>query len=184
MQIGYCRVSTDDQLLHLQKDALNQVGCSKIFEDVMSGAKDSRPGLNDALEYLREGDTLVVWRLDRLGRNLKHLVGVVESLEQRKIGFKSLQESIDTSTSSGRLVFHLFCALAEFERNLIRERTIAGLEASRARGKAGGRPKVLDDKQIDIGKALAADKTRPVMEICKHLNISRPTFYRYIAPKA
>jgi len=184
MQIGYCRVSTDDQLLNLQKDALIKIGCDKIFEDVMSGAKDIRPGLTDALEYLREGDILVVWRLDRLGRSLKHLINTVESLEQRKIGFKSLQESIDTSTSSGRLVFHLFCALAEFERNLIRDRTQAGLQAARARGKSGGRPKALSAKQIEIGKTLAADRNRPVKEICEHMNISRATFYRHISPKA
>ena len=184
MQIGYCRVSTDDQLLNLQKDALIKIGCDKIFEDVMSGAKDIRPGLTDALEYLREGDTIVVWRLDRLGRSLKHLINTVESLEQRKIGFKSLQESIDTSTSSGRLVFHLFCALAEFERNLIRDRTQAGLQAARARGKSGGRPKALSAKQIEIGKTLAADRNRPVKEICEHMNISRATFYRHISPKA
>jgi len=184
MQIAYCRVSTDDQLLNLQKDALIKIGCDKIFEDVMSGAKDIRPGLTDALEYLREGDTLVVWRLDRLGRSLKHLINTVESLEQRKIGFKSLQESIDTSTSSGRLVFHLFCALAEFERNLIRDRTQAGLQAARARGKSGGRPKALSAKQIEIGKTLAADRNRPVKEICEHMNISRATFYRHISPKA
>lgn len=180
MLVGYCRVSTDDQTLNLQKDALKKAGCEKIFEDKMSGTKSDRPGLEEALNYVREGDVLTVWRLDRLGRDLKHLIEVVEDLQQQKVGFKSLQEQIDTTSSSGKLVFHIFCALAEFERNLIRERTNAGLAAARARGRLGGRPQKLTDKQIAIGKSLAADLNRSVTEICEILKISRPTFYRYI----
>ena len=127
MLIGYARVSTDDQNLHLQKDALNTTKCDRIFEDCLSGSKSKRPGLDAALEMLRTGDTLVVWRLDRLGRSLKDLIQLTETLKERGVGLKSLQEAIDTTTSSGQLIFHLFAALAEFERNLIRERTNAGL---------------------------------------------------------
>src|ERR671923_1265567 len=134
MNIGYARVSTQDQTLNLQKDALEKIGCTKIFTDTASGAKAERKGLDEALEYLREGDTLVVWRLDRLGRSLKHLIETISQLDTRKIGFKSLTENIDTTTSGGKLIFHIFGALAEFERNLIRERTQAGLTAARARG--------------------------------------------------
>src|SRR2546426_12809377 len=130
MLIGYARVSTSDQTVNLQKDALETIGCAKIFTDVISGATTERKGLDEALAYVREGDTLVVWRLDRLGRSLKHLIETVSQLDNRKIGFKSLTENIDTTTSGGKLVFHLFGALAEFERNLIRERTNAGLLAA------------------------------------------------------
>ncbi len=142
MLIGYARVSTDDQNLALQEDALKKAGCKKIFSDKMSGAKSNRLGLQEALTYLRDGeDTLVVWRLDRLGRSLKNLIEMMTLLENRSIGFQSLQESINTMTSGGKLIFHIFGALAEFERNLIQERTKAGLAAARARGKKGGRPK-------------------------------------------
>jgi DNA invertase Pin-like site-specific DNA recombinase len=141
MLIGYARVSTQDQTLNLQKDALEKIGCNKIFTDTASGAKAERIGLEEALEYVREGDTLVVWRLDRLGRSLKHLIETITELNNRKIGFKSIQENIDTTTSGGKLVFHIFGALAEFERDIIRERTQAGLTAARARGRLGGRPK-------------------------------------------
>ena len=138
MKIGYARVSTDDQNLSLQLDALKEAGCGKIYRDKASGAKAQRPGLQEALEYLREGDTLVVWRLDRLGRSLKHLIETVQVLEERGVGFQSLQEAIDTTTSGGKLVFHIFGALAEFERNLIRERTNAGLQAAQgARAQRG-----------------------------------------------
>ena len=133
MLIGYARVSTQDQTINLQKDALEKIGCSKIFTDTASGATTERKGLDEALEYVREGDSLVVWKLDRLGRSLKHLIETITDLNTRKIGFKSLTENIDTATATGKLVFHIFGALAEFERNLIRERTIAGLEAARAR---------------------------------------------------
>src|SRR5947209_5751862 len=139
MLIGYARVSTTDQTLDLQRDALENIGCSKIFTDTISGAKAERPGLTDALAYVRAGDTLVVWRLDRLGRSLKHLIDTITDLNNRKIGFKSIQENIDTSTSGGKLIFHMFGALAEFERDIIRERTNAGLQAARTRGRKGGR---------------------------------------------
>jgi DNA invertase Pin-like site-specific DNA recombinase len=180
MLIGYARVSTEDQNLNLQCDALQKAGCEQIFTDTVSGTKAERKGLTDALSHLREGDTLVVWRLDRLGRSLRHLIDTVTALQERGIGFKSLQESIDTTTSGGKLVFHIFGALAEFEREIIRERTKAGLSAARSRGKSGGRPKALTEKQVHMLNNLAADKDRSVEEICKTLGISRTTFYRYV----
>src|SRR5512132_1089388 len=138
MFIGYARVSTSDQTLDLQKDALQKAGCGRIFTDTASGAKAERQGLDEALSYVRPGDTLVVWRLDRLGRSLPHLIETITALDNRKIGFKSITEAIDTTTSGGKLVFHIFGALAEFERDIIKERTQAGLNAARARGRKGG----------------------------------------------
>jgi DNA invertase Pin-like site-specific DNA recombinase len=179
MLIGYARVSTHDQTLYLQQDALKKAECSKIFTDVISGAKAERKGLEEALSYIRKGDTLVVWRLDRLGRSLPHLITTMTDLEERGIGFKSLTENIDTTTSGGKLIFHIFGALAEFERNLIRERTTAGLTAARARGRRGGRPKALTAKQLSIVQDLY-DKRYPIAEICRTLKISRPTLYRSI----
>src|SRR5947209_4396518 len=149
MLIGYARVSTEDQTLHLQVDALQSAGCTQIFRDTASGAKADRPGLTRALEHVREGDVLVVWRLDRLGRSLASLIELMTQLDGRGIGFKSLTEQIDTTTSGGKLIFHIFGALAEFERNLIHERTNAGLAASRARGRQGGRRKRLDTEGRD-----------------------------------
>ena len=151
-----------------------------LYRQGQSGTKAERKGLTEALSYLRQGDTLVVWRLDRLGRSLRHLIDIVTDFQSRGIGFRSLQESIDTTTSGGKLVFHIFGALAEFEREIIRERTKAGLTAARARGKAGGRPKALTEKQAQILHQLTADKDRSVNEICKTLGISRKTFYRYV----
>src|SRR5207249_21678 len=183
MLIGYARISTQDQTLNLQKDALKKIGCNKIFTDTASGAKAERNGLEEALEYVREGDTLVVWRLDRLGRSLKHLIETITELNNRKIGFKSIQESIDTTTSGGKLIFHIFGALAEFERDIIRERTQAGLTAARARGRLGGRPKAKalnTPKKITLAQSLYNDKNNTIDEICKTLNISRATLYRYI----
>ena len=180
MLIGYARVSTDDQNLDLQRDALQQAGCEQIFTDRISGTKAERKGLTDALSHLRSGDTLVVWRLDRLGRSLRHLIDTVTALQERGIGFKSLQESIDTTTSGGKLVFHIFGALAEFEREIIRERTQAGLTAARARGKSGGRPKALTEKQVQTLRNLAADLENSIEDICNTLGISRTTFYRYV----
>jgi DNA invertase Pin-like site-specific DNA recombinase len=180
MYIGYARVSTDDQNLDLQRDALNSAGCEQIFTDQVSGTRARRPGLEQALSHLRAGDTLVVWRLDRLGRSLRHLIDTVTDLQEKGIGFKSLTESIDTTTSGGKLVFHIFGALAEFEREIIRERTQAGLQAARARGKTGGRPKALTEKQVAMLRQLAADPNRSVEEICQTLGISRMTFYRYL----
>jgi DNA invertase Pin-like site-specific DNA recombinase len=178
MLIGYARVSTHDQTLTLQRDALEKAGCNKIFTDTASGAKAERKGLDEALSYVRKGDTLAVWRLDRLGRSLPHLITTMTDLEERDIGFKSLTENIDTTTSSGKLIFHIFGALAEFERNLIRERTTAGLTAARARGRKGGRPTVLTGKQLGIARDLY-EKHHPIAEICWTLKISRATLYRY-----
>src|SRR5918911_897148 len=185
MNIGYARVSTDEQNLDSQIDGLVKAGCEHrhIFTDKVSGTKDQRPGLEDALSHLRPGDTLVVWRLDRLGRSLRHLIDTVTSLAAEGVGFKSLQESIDTTTSGGKLVFHIFGALAEFEREIIRERTRAGLDAARSRGRKGGRPKALTQKQIDMLNHLASDPKRSVQEICETLGISRRTFYRYVKPE-
>ena len=180
MQIGYARVSTYDQNLDLQKDALQKAGCDRIIEETASGKKTERPGLNSIKEILRKGDTLVVWRLDRLGRSLKDLIEWVNYLEDKGVGFKSLQESIDTSTSTGKLIFHIFGALAEFERNLIRERTNAGLKAARARGRLGGRPQSLDDEKRQTVAKLYNDGKLQVMEICEMFNISKPTLYKYV----
>jgi DNA invertase Pin-like site-specific DNA recombinase len=180
MLIGYARVSTHEQTLNLQRDALEKAGCTKIYTDTASGAKAERKGLDEALAYVRKGDTLVVWRLDRLGRSLPHLITTMTSLEERGIGFKSLTENIDTTTSGGKLIFHIFSALAEFERNLIRERTTAGLTAARARGRTGGRPKVLTSRQLSIAQSLYDDPTNSIPEICRTLKISRPTLYRSI----
>jgi len=180
MFVGYARVSTQDQTLDLQKDALEKIGCTKIFTDIISGAKAERKGLQEALAYVRAGDILVVWRLDRLGRSLKHLIEVVSKLEKRRIGFKSLTENIDTTTSGGRLVFHIFGALAEFERDIIRERTNAGLIAARARGRKGGRPKSLTGKKVAMAQELYHNKQNSINDICKSLNVSRATLYRSI----
>ena len=180
MLIGYARVSTHEQNLEPQTDALKQAGCQHIFKETISGAKKERPGLHDALEYAREGDTLLVWRLDRLGRSLKDLIETVSGLEKRCVGFRSLQESIDTTTSGGRLIFHVFGALAEFERNLISERTYAGLAAARARGRKGGRPRKLDTHQVELARKLYEEKQHSVNEICHILGISKPTLYKYL----
>lgn len=180
MFVGYARVSTDDQNLDLQKDALQKASCQRIFEEKRSGGTIQREELMRALDILRAGDTLVVWRLDRLGRSLRHLIELINSLEERGIGFKSLTEAIDTTTSTGKLVFHIFGALSEFERNLIKERTKAGLEAARARGRKGGRPKVLSAEEIKMAVSLYEEKKHSVISICKTLNISKPTLYKYL----
>jgi DNA invertase Pin-like site-specific DNA recombinase len=183
MLIGYARVSTNEQNLDLQRDALRNAGVSAkhIFTDKITGTKQERPGLEAALSHLRDGDTFVVWRLDRLGRSLKHLIETVTALKQQHITFKSITENIDTSTATGELVFHLFGALAEFERNLITERTMAGLEAARARGRRGGRPKLNPAcSKIAMAKKLYADQTNTIRDICKTLHISRATLYRYL----
>jgi DNA invertase Pin-like site-specific DNA recombinase len=183
MLIGYARVSTNEQNLDLQWDALLKAGVSpkNIFTDTITGTKQERPGLEPALSHLREGDTLVVWRLDRLGRSLKHLIETVIGLQKQHIGFKSITENIDTSTATGQLVFHIFGALAEFERNLIKERTIAGLQAARARGRKGGRPKFNPSASaVAMAKKLYADKSNSIADICRTLHISRATLYRYL----
>jgi DNA invertase Pin-like site-specific DNA recombinase len=180
MLIGYARISTTDQTLDLQRDALTKAGCTRIFTDTASGAQLERVGLTDALSHVREGDILVVWKLDRLGRSLKDLIERIRQLNDRKIGFKSLTENIDTTTSGGKLIFHIFGALAEFERDIIKERTNAGLEAARTRGKLGGRPKALSPEKIKLARRLYADKSTSVAEICKMLGISRHTLQRYV----
>lgn len=180
MQIGYARVSIDDQNLDLQRDALKLAGCEKIFTDQVTGRLLNRPGLDTAFSALREGDTLVVWRLDRLGRSLRHLIELTTTLSEKKIGFVSLTESIDTTTSSGQLIFHIFAALAEFERNLIAERTKAGLAAARARGRLGGRPPKLNPKQQEFAVKLYTERKQTVKEICQIMRISKPTLYSYV----
>ena len=180
MKIGYARVSTQEQNLDLQKDALDKAGCKKIFVDEISGTVAKREGLEKAKEVLRQGDVLIVWRLDRLGRSIRDLIDWVNHLEEEGIGFKSLQESIDTSTSSGKLIFHIFAALAEFERNLIRERTNAGLAAARARGRLGGRKKSLTAKERKRAVEMYQRKNQTVIQICEMMNITKPTLYAYI----
>ncbi len=180
MLVGYARVSTHEQNLDMQNDALKKAGCGKIFIDKVSSVAASRPGIEEALSYLREGDTLIVWRLDRLGRSLKHLIQMVGAFEEKKIGFQSIQEAINTAQSGGKLIFHMFGALAEFERQLIVERTLAGLDAARARGKKGGRPKALNEKERDLAVRLYNERKNSVMEICQILKISKPTLYNYV----
>ncbi len=180
-KIGYARVSTDDQNLHLQRDALAAAGCEIIYEDKASGKNAARPELDNCLKALRPGDTLVVWRLDRLGRSLADLVSVVTHLvDERRIGFLSLQERIETNSASGKLVFHVFAALAEFERNLISERTKAGLEAARARGRLGGRKPKLQKKDIREIRALLKDGSIPVSDVARRYGVSRTTIYNHV----
>ena len=178
-RIGYARVSTDDQHLDLQRDALMQAGCGVIYEEAASGKSAARPELEQCRKALRAGDTLVVWRLDRLGRSLPDLVHVVNDLEQRGVGFESLTEKIETSSAAGKLIFHVFAALAEFERGLIRERTHAGLSAARARGRVGGRKPKLEEKQVREIKALLRDPDIQVSEVARRYGISRTTLYKY-----
>ncbi len=180
MHIGYARVSTHDQNLQLQQDALEQAGCQKILVDQVSGTVAERPGLAQVKELLREGDTLVVWRLDRLGRSIKNLIVWMSWLEKEGIGLQSLQEAIDTTSAGGRLTFHLFAALAEFERQLIRERTRAGLGAARARGRLGGRPVALTARKRKRAVELYQAKKLTVKEICEMMGISKPTLYSYV----
>ena len=177
-RIGYARVSTDDQQLDLQRDALQQAGCVTLYEDVASGKNTARPDLAACLKALRTGDTLVVWRLDRLGRSLPDLIRIVGDLETKGVAFESLTEKIDTSSATGRLVFHLFGALAEFERSLTRERTHAGLAAARARGRVGGRQPKLDDKQVREIEILKSNPEISVAQILERYQISKPTLYR------
>jgi DNA invertase Pin-like site-specific DNA recombinase len=180
MLIGYARVSTNEQNLDLQRDALRSAGCEQIYTDSVSGTKARLPGLEQALSHLRAGDTFVVWRLDRLGRSLRHLIDTVTELQDKGIGFKSLTESIDTTTSGGKLVFHIFGALAEFEREIIRERTNAGLYAARRRGRKGDRRSKLSPKEVKIARELYESKQTNVADICRTLGIARATFYRYV----
>jgi DNA invertase Pin-like site-specific DNA recombinase len=178
--IGYARVSTQDQTPQLQLDALKVAGCERNFVEKASGAQRDRPELQAALGYMRSGDTLVVWKLDRLARSLKQLIETVESLENKKMGFRSLTENIDTTTPGGRLTFHLFAALAEFERSIIKERTMAGLAAARSRGRRGGRPPSLNAKDLAAAKALLSDPGITVEEVAKRLKVSPATLYRHL----
>jgi DNA invertase Pin-like site-specific DNA recombinase len=182
--IGYARVSTDGQSLDLQIDALEAAGCTKIFRDVISGSRSDRPELEQALDYLRPGDKFVVWRLDRLGRSVRHLIEVVNDLQERGVGLTSLQEDIDTSSPSGKLVFHIFGALSEFERDLLRERTKAGLDAARRRGRVGGRKTVMTPNKLATAKKLYEDpeSAMTMKEIADTVGISRSTLYRHLAP--
>ena len=178
MLVGYARVSTQEQDLALQLDALRTAGCGRVFEEKASGAQRERPALQAALEFMREGDTLVVWKLDRLARSLKQLVETVEELGARGVGLRSLTEAIDTASAGGRLVFHLFAALAEFERGVIRERTLAGLQAARARGRTGGRPPALKAKDLAAARALLKDPGITVLEVASRLGVAASTLYR------
>lgn len=180
MLVGYARVSTEDQNPDLQRRALKEAGCKKVFEEKASGAQRDRPQLAAALDYMREGDTLCVWKLDRLARSLKQLIETVETFDERGTHLLSLTEKIDTSTPSGRLVFHVFGALAEFERGLIRERTLAGLASARARGRVGGRPKSLSETKLKAAKAMLQAGEMTVTEIAKQLDVSPSTLYRYL----
>lgn len=176
--LGYARVSTGEQDASLQHDALTAAGCYRVFTDTASGSLESRPELNKVLDQLRPGDTLVVWRLDRLGRSIRHLIDQLAALQEQGVEFRSLQENIDTSSSGGRLVFHLFASLAEFERDLIRERTNAGLKAARARGRTGGRPPLLTKDKLRTAHKLYEQQDMTVAQIGEVLGVSRTTVYR------
>ncbi len=180
MLVGYARVSTIDQNPELQLDALTAAGCEKVFVEKASGAQRDRPELAAALAYARKGDTIVVWKLDRLARSMRQLIETIEGLEGRGVGFRSLTEAIDTTTAGGKLVFHIFGALAEFERGIIRERTSAGLAAALARGRKGGRPPKLDDNDLKAARAMLADETIPVGEVARRLRVSPATLYRHM----
>ena len=179
-RVGYARVSTDDQHLDLQRDALTQAGCSVIYEEAASGKSATRPELEQCRKALRVGDILVIWRLDRLGRSLSDLVQIVADLERQGVGFESLTEKIETGSAAGKSVFHVFAALAEFERGLIRERTQAGLAAARARGRAGGRKPKLDDQQVREIKALLRDPDIQVADVARRYGVSRTTLYKHV----
>jgi len=175
MIVGYARVSTQDQNAELQVDALEKSGCEQIFQEKITGKLRERPELSQCLRTLRAGDTLVVWKLDRLARSLKDLVEIVQDLNDREISFKSLTEAIDTTSSGGRLVFHIFGALAEFEHSLIRERTIAGLQAAKARGRKGGRKPSMSDSDIRKAAAMVSDPNITKKEVAEHFRVSRTT---------
>lgn len=178
MLIGYARVSTQDQDLSLQLDALKEAGCKKVYTEKASGAKTDRPELAAALEYMREGDTLVIWKLDRLARSLRQLIDTVEDMNARGVGLRSVTEAIDTGSAGGKLVFHIFAALAEFERSIIQERTQAGLKAARSRGRTGGRPRALSEGDLKVAKALVLDPDITMDEVAKRLGVSVATLYR------
>lgn len=180
MIFGYARVSTIDQNLDLQIDELKKVGCEQIYTDKITGTKFDRPQLNELKKVLRTGDTIVVWKLDRMGRGLRDLINLMKEFEDKGIGFKSITEGIDTTTTTGKLVFHIFGALAEFERNLIVERTQAGLRAGRARGRVGGRPQILNEEQKVLVRKMHADKSIPLTTITQTFKISKQTMYKIL----
>jgi DNA invertase Pin-like site-specific DNA recombinase len=188
MLIGYMRVSTGEQSLDLQRDALDKIGCERIYEDVCSGRVTDRPGLKTALEMARDGDAIVIWKLDRIGRSLAHVVGLVGELQKRGVGLKVLTGDVDTTTTTGRLVFGIFATLADFERDLIQERTMAGLAAARARGRAGGRPRVMTKQKLKAAMAMMADRENAARDVAAQLGVSLSTLYAYVdgkgAPRA
>ena len=185
MKIGYSRISTTDQNSDLQQDELIKFGCDKIFEDKISGSlsKANREGLKSAIDYARAGDVLIVWKLDRLGRNIADLISIINELNAKGVGFKTLTGDIDTTTASGKLIFHIFAALAEFERELIRERTNAGLKAARARGRVGGRPTKMTPEKIRMAKLLHQDVNNKLVDILKALDVKKGVFYKMLKEK-
>lgn len=183
MKVGYARVSTQDQDLSLQLDALKREGCERVFQEKASGGQRERPELQAALSFMRAGDTLVIWKLDRLARSLKQLIETVEDFESQGIGLKSLQDPVDTSSPSGKLVFHIFAALAEFERGVIRDRTNAGLKSARERGRLGGRPPALSPEDLQAARAMLKDSNIPVSTVARRMGVAASTLYRHI-PKA
>jgi DNA invertase Pin-like site-specific DNA recombinase len=178
--VGYMRVSTNEQNLALQRDALKAAGCERLYDDTCSGSVAERPGLTKALDHMRAGDTLVVWKLDRIGRSLSHVVELVDGLQAKGIGLKVLTGGIDTTTSTGRLVFGIFATLAEFERDLIRERTMAGLAAARARGRNGGRPRLMTRAKLRTAMAMMGDRGNVASDVAEQLGISISTLYAYV----
>ncbi len=182
VDVGYVRVSKREQNPELQRRELRAAGCERIFEERVSSREEKRPQLEAAFDYCRAGDVLVVWRLDRLGRSIKELIGLVNGLEDRGVGFRSLRESLDTTSPGGRLVFHVFASIAEFERDVIRERTMAGLEAARARGRKGGRKPVMDEKKLALASRLMGDSRVPIADVCDAVGVSSSTLYRYLTP--
>jgi DNA invertase Pin-like site-specific DNA recombinase len=180
MKVGYARISTPSQTFNLQTDALEKAGCEKIFFDTGTGVRHEREGMKEMLNFFREGDVVIVWKLDRLGRSIRNLIDLTHEIKKRGASFISLSENIDTTTISGKLVFHIFGALAEFERDLLIERTTAGLEAARARGRVGGRRFRLNEEQVCRLKELYQDKKMSIDEICRVFNITPPTLYKYM----
>ncbi len=182
MDLSYARVSKKEQNPDLQRRELEATSCERIFEERISSREQSRPQLEAALDYCRQEDVLVVWKLDRLGRSIKELIKLVNELKDRDVSFRSLRESLDTTTPGGKLVFHVFASIAEFERDIIRQRTMAGLEAARARGREGGRKRVLNERKIALASKLMRDRETPIAEVCGAVGVSRATLYRYLEP--
>lgn len=180
MLIGYARIATTEQDLTAQLDALNKAGCEQVYQDIANGARTERPGLDNALQHITKADTLVVNKLDRLGKSLSHLIQVITSVDERGICFKSLEEGIDTGSSNGKLIFHLFCALADFEQDISRERTRARIGYGRARGRLGGRPKLLDEATVEMARKLMMDKDNKADEVAEAFGVSKSTLYRYL----